>query len=230
MTFTDRLNKAMSLRGYTQGKLAQEVGMAQSSVWKLTSGEAKSTRRIIDIATALNVDPTWLSTGVGQMEVSDSVPFSELRRVDMSTWDSLTALSADEIEAPYFKSIELAAGQGSVNGEDFTGNKLRFAKSFLRRKGVQKENVVCFPVHGDSMEPRIPNGSTVVVDTGRKDIIDGDIYAICQGDLCRLKRLYRMPNNKVRINSFNSIDNPDEIDDINNIQIIGRVFNYSVEL
>ncbi|WP_392562524.1 helix-turn-helix transcriptional regulator [Orbus sturtevantii] len=229
MTFADRLNKAMSLKGYTQGKLAQKVGMAQSSVWKLTSGEAKSSRRIIDIAAALNINPTWLSTGEGVMD-ADVVKLSELKYNQASEWDSNTPLHDDEVEVPYFKSIELAAGHGAVSGEDYNGHKLRFGKSFFRRKGAQKENVICFPVYGDSMEPKIPNGSTVAVDSGKKDVIDGDIYAICQGDLCRLKRLYRMPNNKIRINSFNSIDHPDEIDDISNIQIIGRVFHYAVEL
>lgn len=45
MDFSERLARAMSLAGYTQGRLAKEVGMAQSSVNKLLNG-ANGSRKI----------------------------------------------------------------------------------------------------------------------------------------------------------------------------------------
>jgi phage repressor protein C with HTH and peptisase S24 domain len=38
----------------------------------------------------------------------------------------------------------------------------------------------CFPATGDSMEPMIPDGTTVAVDTNNKRIVDGKLYAIGQ--------------------------------------------------
>ncbi|WP_392564346.1 helix-turn-helix transcriptional regulator [Orbus wheelerorum] len=231
MSFTERFNLAMKNKGISQGKLAESIGVAQSGIWKLTSGVSKTSRKIIEISNVLDVNPEWLATGKGDMHSKNKI-----NEIDMDTstqvneWDSNTPLHDDEVEVPYFQSIELAAGHGTVNSEDYDGKKLRFDKSFFRRKGVQKENIICFPVIGDSMEPRIPNGATVAIDTIKKDIVDGDIYAIYQGDLCRLKRLYRMPHNKLRINSFNSVDNPDEIDEQSNVEIIGRVFYCSFDM
>ncbi|MEQ2027968.1 helix-turn-helix domain-containing protein [Xenorhabdus szentirmaii] len=63
MTFTERLNRAMREGGFSQGSLAKAVGMAQSSVWKLTSGTATRTTRLVDIARVLGVRPEWLSDG-----------------------------------------------------------------------------------------------------------------------------------------------------------------------
>jgi phage repressor protein C with HTH and peptisase S24 domain len=49
------------------------------------------------------------------------------------------------------------------------------------------------------MEPVIPDGATVAVDTGNKRIIDGELYAINQGELKRIKQLYRKPGGKLLI-------------------------------
>lgn len=62
MSFSERLDRAMNEAGYTQGKLAKAVGMAQSSVNKLLNG-ASSSRKTVEIASVLNVRPEWLSTG-----------------------------------------------------------------------------------------------------------------------------------------------------------------------
>lgn len=63
MDFSERLELAMKEGGHTQGSLAKAVGMAQSSVWKLVSGGAKGSRKIVDIARVLGVRPEWLSDG-----------------------------------------------------------------------------------------------------------------------------------------------------------------------
>ncbi|WMV70892.1 helix-turn-helix domain-containing protein [Xenorhabdus griffiniae] len=58
--------------GFSQGALAKAVGMAQSSVWKLTSGTATRTTRLVDIARVLGVRPEWLSDGKGPMKAEES--------------------------------------------------------------------------------------------------------------------------------------------------------------
>ena len=77
------------------------------------------------------------------------------------------------------------------------------------------------------MEPVIPDGATVAVDTGNKRIIDGELYAINQGDLKRIKQLYRKPGGKILIRSINR-DYDDEEADEADVEIIGFVFWYSV--
>ena len=65
------------------------------------------------------------------------------------------------------------------------------------------------------------------VDTGNKRVIDGELYAINQGDLKRIKQLYRKPGGKILIRSINR-DYDDEEADEADVEIIGFVFWYSV--
>ena len=51
---------------------------------------------------------------------------------------------------------------------------------------------------------KLNDGATVYVDIGRKNVIDGKIYAICHGGLFKFKYLYRMPMGGIRIVSANS--------------------------
>lgn len=239
MNFSDRLELAMKESGYTQGSLAKAVGMAQSSVWKLVSGGAKGSKRLVDIAKVLGVRPEWLSDGSEPMREpgrkphhpdSTIPPESEWEGVD--AWDSNTPLPDDEVEIPFLRDIELAAGDGSYSEDDYNGFKLRFSKATLRRVGASTsgEGVICFPARGNSMEPIIPDGTTVAVDTNNKKIIDGDLYAINHGGLKRIKQLYRMPNSMVSVRSFNKDDHQDQDVTLEDIEIIGRVFWYSVLL
>lgn len=66
MGFSERLGHAMDVAGYTQARLAKDVGMAQSSVNKLLKG-ANGSRKTVEIASVLGVRPEWLSTGQGEM-------------------------------------------------------------------------------------------------------------------------------------------------------------------
>lgn len=85
-------------------------------------------------------------------------------------WDDHTPLRGDEVKVPYLKDIEFACGDGRVNDEDHNGFMLRFSKSTLRRVGANSDGsgVICFPARGNSMEPNIPDGTTVAVNTNDK--------------------------------------------------------------
>lgn len=146
-------------------------------------------------------------------------------------WDRNTPLNDDEVEVPLFQEIRLAAGNGFADDiMDYNNFKLRFSRATLRRQGVQYENAVCVVADGNSMEPVIPNGATVGIDTGNKTIRDGSIYAINHGGLLRIKLLYNMPNNQIKIRSYNTDEYDDEIADLDEVSVIGKVFWYSVLL
>lgn len=74
------------------------------------------------------------------------------------------------------------------------------------------------------MEPFIPNGSTVAINTLDKRIIDGKVYAINQDGWKRLKVLYQTGPDKLSIRSFNSESHPPEEVQMNDVEIIGRMF------
>ncbi len=151
----------------------------------------------------------------------------------MDAWDSNTPLDEDEVELPLFREVELAAGAGQTQVVENHGAKLRFAKSTLSRAGVVEENAACAFVRGNSMEPVMPDGTCVGVNTGDTAVRDGEIYAIDHDGMLRVKYLHRRPGGGIKIVSQNSREHATEeytADQVaeNNIRVIGRVFWWSV--
>lgn len=181
---------------------------------------------MVEIARALNVRPEWLSAGIGPMKVSDDALSPEKEWGTVDAWDKHTPLPSDEVEVPFLKDIEFACGDGRVHDEDHNGFKLRFSKATLRRVGANTDGsgVLCFPAVGNSMEPYIPDGSTVAINCNDKRIVDGKVYAVNQDGWKRLKMVYRIGPDRVSLRSYNSQEHPDEEHPLSQIEIIGRMF------
>jgi phage repressor protein C with HTH and peptisase S24 domain len=213
-TLATRLTQAMINSGVTQTELSNKVGVSQTAIQKLVSGKSKTSKKIFEIASYLGVDPVWLTSG--------QIP----KRI--SAWGDDTPMEGDDVNLPYYREVELAAGSGPRKIEFNTGRTLRFSRRTLARLSIKPENAACVTVSGNSMEPVMPDGSTVGIDTGNTSIIDGDIYAIGQHNYLRVKMVYRIPWGGLRLQSFNNADWPDEHhDNIDDIMILGRVFWYS---
>lgn len=225
----------------TQTKVAEDAGVSHVLISRLIKGDVKTSGKLPEIATALGLTVEQLVSGdfgggpvtlVRETEkASESVTAYSLGHID--AWDSSTPLGEDEVELPLFREVELAAGSGCTQVQENHGAKLRFAKSTLRRKGIDQSHAACCFVSGDSMDPVLPDGSTVGVDTAAKQIVDGKMYAIDHGGLLRVKYLYRIPGGGIRIRSANRDEYPDEDltpDQLEHFRVIGRVFWYSVLL
>lgn len=225
-TFSERLNAAMNMASLSQAQLAERVGISQPAVQKMASGKTTGSRKMVEIARALNVRPEWLSAGIGPMKVSDDALPPEKEWGTVDAWDKHTPLPSDEVEVPFLKDIEFACGDGRVQDEDHNGFKLRFSKATLRRVGANTDGtgVLCFPAVGNSMEPFIPDGSTVAINCNDKRIVDGKVYAVNQDGWKRLKMVYRIGPDRVSLRSYNSQEHPDEEHPLSQIEIIGRMF------
>jgi putative CI protein len=176
-----------------------------------------------------NMPAFYLDTPQSKATKNISSNIKELGSFDL--WDRNTPLNSDEVAVPFYQDVRLSAGNGFADDiADYNNFKLRFSKATLRKQGVQYENAVCVVADGNSMEPVIPDGTTVGIDLGNKTIRDGKIYAINHGGLLRIKLLYNMPNEQVKIRSYNSDEHPDEIAELQDISVLGKVFWYSVLL
>lgn len=193
------------------------------------------------VSQKLGVSATYILTGEGEKmsSATDNQPSSNSTAkkesdvggvVDVRFWSSNDPLPEDEYDLiPFYKDVEFEGGPGRVEFEDRNGYKLAFAKSTLYKWGVKPNEIMMLSITGDSMEPVIPPGSTVGINKAEQRIIDGKIYAINHDGLLRIKRLYRLPGNKVKLVSYNTIDHPDEEDSLEKVTIIGRVFTWQVK-
>ena len=227
---TARLYEAAEkLKGVSgQSNLARLLNVSPQVVknWETRGVSASG---LVNAAKVIGVSVAWVETGEGEMAAIKQPQSNALPLGKIDEWDNNTPLSEDDCEAPLYKEIKLSAGNGFADDiEDYNGYKLRFSRNTLRKHGISPENVVCVMADGDSMEPVFPSGATLGIDTGSKTIRDGQIYAINHGGLLRTKILHKLPENKVRIRSYNQTEYPDEEASLDDLSVIGRVFWWSV--
>lgn len=144
-------------------------------------------------------------------------------------WDDDTPLDDDEVEIPLLKDVRVSGGPGVVAEDLDSGRCVRMGKSSLRERGVQFSNAICVTVSGNSMEPALPDGSTVGVNMHITTIKDGKVYVIKHDGELRVKQVYRLPGGGIRLRSFNRAEHADE--DYTptemaekDISILGKVF------
>lgn len=229
-TFGSCLERARKAAGFrSAGEFGKKLGVSHVTVRAWEKDEYKpSSDNIFEIVNILGVHSELLPR-VHHQSKSKKNQVNENAEYygHIDAWDSATPLDEDEVEVPFFMEVELAAGIGGEYNIERRGPKLRFSKSTLRRCGVETEAAACVKVSGNSMEPRLFNGDVVGVNTFDTKVVDGKVYAINHDGLLRVKRLYRIPGNGLRINSINSEEHPDEkyFDrELEQIKVIGRVF------
>lgn len=118
----------------------------------------------------------------------------------------------------------LNAGGGSfVLSENTTGRYYAFRKNFLAAIASSPKNLILMKVTGDSMEPKIEDGDTVMIDIGKRQLKNGSIYALGYDDIIVIKEIEKLPDGKALIISKNRKTYPPYETDIQNIRIIGQV-------
>lgn len=198
MGFSERLAQAMKHAGYTQGRLAKEVGMAQSSVNKLLK-EANGSRKTVEIASVLGVRPEWLSTGEGEMASGSAREPSALYQVKQS----LNGIYRVDV-----LDVKASAGPGSIITSDFieTIRAIEYTTEQARALFGNRPatHVKVITVNGDSMDGTISPGDQIFVDTGVTHF-DGDgVYVFVFGKTLHVKRL-QMQRDRLAVISDNPI-------------------------
>ncbi|HDL7407423.1 TPA: helix-turn-helix transcriptional regulator [Yersinia enterocolitica] len=225
MSLAERVRERREAIGITQTELADKVGIKQQSIASIENGETKNPRKIFELAQALKCSVHWLKTGHQESNAT--------QLEGISLWEEESEDEEDDVYLPFFKEAQLAAGDGRVVELDCEGKKLKFSLRSLKKLGVKPEEAACMSVWGNSMEPVLPDGATVAINTGNTEIKDGKIYAIDHDGMARVKIMYRLPSGGIRLRSFNTDEFPDEIytgEDSNKIRVVGAVFWYGVTI
>ncbi|ABE56544.1 transciptional regulator [Shewanella denitrificans OS217] len=224
----ERIKQRRKELGLTQPSIAKTIGLTKAtiSLWESGSTSPKG-ENLHALAKALRCAPEFLLFGNDSIKPEPNAEWAG----GFETWGSNSPLGDDEVEIPFYMEVELAAGDGIIDCREYQGPKLRFAKSTLKRQGVTSDHAACVKVNGNSMEPVLPNGSTVGVDTAHTDIVDGKMYAINHDGMLRVKMLYKLPGGGLRLRSYNLDEYPDErldAEELKQVKVIGKVFWYSV--
>jgi phage repressor protein C with HTH and peptisase S24 domain len=96
----------------------------------------------------------------------------------------------------------LSAGGGSFEVDPSASDYYMFRNDWLKSKG-RADEMVLMNIFGNSMEPALKDGDTVLVDCSQKDILAGAIFALGIDDTIMVKRIEKHPG-KLVLRSDNS--------------------------
>lgn len=110
----------------------------------------------------------------------------------------LQPVGISDEKSPYVLSIRkvnlrLSAGISgfSIESEIEDEQPITFKKSWFEKRGYIPEKLLALKVKGESMEPTLYDGDTVVINTFHITPIDGDVYAINYEGEPVVKRMVR---------------------------------------
>lgn len=95
----------------------------------------------------------------------------------------------------FVPKVKAVAGAGASFEVDDTATGLyAFRRDFLNREHIHTTNLVMMLVRGDSMEPLIREGDTVLVDQTDTIPEDGKVYVLRIDDSLMVKRMEKIPS------------------------------------
>ena len=153
-TLSERLTALMAEKGLSQAELARMIGVKQPSIFKILSGQTLNPKNILEIATALNVDPHWLKTGEGD-------PDPSYRIVEVSEPQNPNTVRVDILD------VEASAGNGAYLSPTEQGLlSQEFDLTFFRQQfgRADAKHLKLITVKGDSMAPTLESGDLLYVD------------------------------------------------------------------
>lgn len=183
-TLAERLNQAMTASGMSQGALAKASGVAQPTIWRLTSGNARGSTKIVEIANALGVRSEWLSTGVGPMRSDGQQPVAI---------PSIVANTVSDVFRVDVLDLTVSAGPGAFMISEFVEvlHAIEFTTEHARSLFGNRSDgdIKVMTVDGDSMCPTIQSGDRIFFDISVRNFKADGVYAFVFGQHFHVKRL-----------------------------------------
>lgn len=204
-----RLNEALVRSGKSIPEIVKLIGVTDKGVRKWFETGRIADYRLKPLAEILGCDELWLATGHKALGVRE---FETEYKTDR------------DIMIPVY-DVELSAGDGMAAPEFVeTDRKLPFDSQWLNKNNLQVNECAVLKVKGDSMEPTLEDGDSVLIDRSKTDIIDRKIYAIVLGDDLKIKRVVRKYDGSLEIISDNPVHGNEVIPvaDVDHVIIIGR--------
>ena len=206
MKVNEIIKKRRKELGLTLKQVAEKLGVSESLISRYESNDVKNMGidKIIPLAKVLDTTPAFLMGWETKKE-------KENINIDTAT--------TDYIIIPLYSSISAGYGASDV---DF----IEMIPVFnLKKNGTEYFAV---KVAGDSMEPKIPNGSTIII---KKDIAieNGEIGAFCLNDENFVKQK-KLIKDKLVLHSFNLAYDDKLVGKYDEFKEYGKVVKVMIDL
>lgn len=154
-----------------------------------------------ELARALKIDPAALrrkELAKVELKISEIEKIEQHYKVNI-----LDKNIKDCIDIPVRGEITASMGTGvEIYDENKTGT-YQLGRKLLRDIGASQQFSEIIFAQGDSMEPTIEGGDSLLIDLSKTEIYDGKIYCVRIENKLYAKRLQLIPPNKVKVISDN---------------------------
>ena len=201
-SFIKRLREATIIT--SQASLAKTLSISRAAITQAKKNDSIPIKWITELSRLFNVNPDWLEKGTGSKVLSQNI-YHEIF-----------------LQVPKIKA-RLSAGGGSFETEPDIKEYYSFRKDWLSKKGKSRD-MVLMDIFGNSMEPELKEGDTVLIDQSQKAVLAGAIYAVGFDDTIVVKRLEKRPKELVLLSEnerYPMMRFRDE--EMDNVRIIGKV-------
>jgi len=172
----------------------------------------------LKIASAFNGNTDWLMTGR-----SSSFPAHETCDQGKALIPKHANPDPEEFDYVPMAEVQLSAGNGAFVLSENTEGYYAFRKEWLARTLTSPKNAVLVHVTGNSMAPTIIEDDVVMLDTGRRHVYDGKVYALRMDNTVMVKRLALRPADRILIMSDNKEEYEPYEADRKDIQVLGQI-------
>lgn len=165
---------------------------------------------------------------IGQVETGETYLSEKIYKEIIKNFAHLANDKQDDcINIPVRGEVESSMGYGVMVYDETQTSTYAFSRKLAQDLGINLEESQIIFGRGNSMEPTIQGGDSLLVDLSKKEIIDGNIYCIRYDGQLLTKRLQKISRSHIKIISDNKDYDPILIDfkkEINiDFEIIGEV-------
>ena len=217
----DRIFILRTENSLTQEQMAKifKVGISTISMWE--KGERIPRPKLLqELCDYFNVDMDYL---MGRSDIKNryqaGLKYDWENKKEEKSNLNIDTINTDYIMIPLYESI--SAGYGASNSEFI---------EMIPVFGLKKNGTTYFgvKVEGDSMEPKIPNGSTIII---KKDIAveNGEIGAFCLNEENFVKQKKTIKD-KLILHSFNLAYDDKVVNEFDDFVEYGKVVKVMIDL
>lgn len=233
MNLGDRIKKRRSQLNMTLDDVGKLVGVTRATIQRYENGNIINipSDKIELIAKALRTTPSYLMGWEEDKKQTNKFltneekeilePYNKLNTEGKNksveyTWDLVSSNKYEKTE-----TVEIVGGAAAGNGfnyiDEITSNKI------IPKKQRPAYDMI-IPVEGDSMEPKIHDGSLAFIRVST-DYDNGKIYVVDADGKVYIKKVY-FDNREIVLQSINPSYEDIHIEDLDTFRVIGEVVDW----
>lgn len=209
-----RIKSALGSKRFKQKELADHLGKHEADISRWVSGKsAPPGRNLVELAKVLDVTLDWLLTG---------------KSAHKPSWKEgeVTADMSEFVFVPRY-DVDVFAGAGGVVDQELAKDVLAYRIDYIRDElGISNKSLTVLTVSGNSMEPAIYAGDSLLINLADKKLTSDGVFVINYDGGLIVKRIeVRFDTETILLKSDNKEYSTQEIspDRASQLNVVGKV-------